>query len=764
MGTGNRRTGRTQRDLIVIFITSVAVFLCAAFFDLFEMTHVWLKQAEEWFPQFDEIIIVFVVLTFAFAIFSVRRWQELTIEVAERARAEQKLMEIRDTLEAQVVARTAELQMSNELLNTRIVEQAQVEEQLRESEKRYRQIVNDAGDIIYRTDAQGVFTFVNPTVQRVLKYNSTEIIGKHFLTLIRQDRRHHAQRFYAKQFLQKTPSTYYEFPVAASDGSEVWMGQSVQLIMEGTQVIGFHAIARDITERLTAQEATRRAQEYRDLFRLANDPILIIDPDGEIVIDVNEKACQTYGIARQSFIGLSMRQLSHDPIGGERHLTAVLASQGNWEFETVQIRADGIPLYFLVHSAIIEYHGRKAILSINRDITERKQAEEALRQSEERLFHSQRMEAVGRLAGGVAHDFNNLLTAISGYSDLTLMQLQANDPLRPYIEEIKKAGERAAALTRQLLAFSRKQVLQPKVMNLNTLIQDIGKMLPRLIGEDIELHTELTADIWNIKADRGQIEQVIMNLVVNARDAMPDGGKLTLRTANVLPDEVEPDVLPGAYVMLAVIDTGTGISEETKPKIFEPFFTTKEPGKGTGLGLATVYGIVRQSGGHILVYSHIGQGTTFKIYLPQISDKVEVTGRETKSLERVQGGETILLVEDEDMVREIALKTLEMMGYKVLKARNGDEAILVFEQHKENIQLLLTDVVMPGMNGRVLADRLSAARPEMEILFMSGYTDDAIIRKGALEKGTNFLGKPFTPDQLTCKVREVLDRGRSILK
>jgi two-component system, cell cycle sensor histidine kinase and response regulator CckA len=387
-----------------------------------------------------------------------------------------------------------------------------------------------------------------------------------------------------------------------------------------------------------------------------------------------------------------------------------------------------------------------------------------LRQSEERLFHSQRMEAVGRLAGGVAHDFNNLLTAISGYSDLTLMQLQANDPLRPYIEEIKKAGERAAALTRQLLAFSRKQVLQPKVMNLNTLIQDIGKMLPRLIGEDIELHTELAADIWNIRADRGQIEQVILNLVVNARDAMPDGGKLTLQTANLLPDEVEPDVLPGAYVMLAVIDTGTGISEETKPKIFEPFFTTKEPGKGTGLGLATVYGIVRQSGGHILLYSHIGQGTTFKIYLPQISDKIEITDRETKSLERVQGGETILLVEDEDMVREIALKTLEMMGYKVLKACNGDEAILVFEQYKENIQLLLTDVVMPGMNGRVLADRLSAARPEMEILFMSGYTDDAIIRKGALEKGTNFLGKPFTPDQLTCKVREVLDRGRSIMK
>jgi two-component system, cell cycle sensor histidine kinase and response regulator CckA len=768
MVNGNRRTGRMRRDLIVIFIVTVGAFVCAAFFDLFEILQDWVKQTERWFPQFDEIFVVFMVLTFAFALLSARRWRELTVEVAERERAEQKLLEIRGNLEAEVTARTTELQATNDLLKARIVEQAQVEEQLRESEKRYRQIVNDAGDIIYRTDAQGVFTFVNPTVQKVLKYDSAEIIGKHFSTLIRPDHRQQALRFYAKQFLQKIPSTYYEFPVYANDGAEVWMGQSVQLILEGAQVIGFHAIARDITERLLAQEATRRAEEYRDLFRLANDPILIIDPDGEIVIDVNEKACQTYGIARQSFIGLSMRDLSQDPIGGERHLKAVLASQGNWEFETVQIRADGMPLHLLIHSAIIEYQGRKAILSINRDITERKVAEEALRQSEERLFHSQRMEAVGRLAGGIAHDFNNLLTAIGGYSGLTLMHLAANDPLRPYIEEIKKAGNRAASLTRQLLAFSRKQVLKPKVINLNTLIQDICKMLPRLIGEDIDLHTEFATDLWNVKADPAQIEQVLINLAVNARDALPDGGKLILQTVNVFLDEGEQreplEALPGAYVMLAVIDTGTGISEETKTKIFEPFFTTKEPGKGTGLGLATVYGIVKQSGGHILVCSQVGQGTTFKIYLPRVSEEVELVVPDKLIRKDIKGGETILLVEDEDIVREITFRTLAIEGYQVLKARNGDEALLICEQYKENIHLLLTDVVMPGISGQVLADQISTARPAIGILFMSGYTDDAIVHKGVLMEGTNFLGKPFAPEQLARKVREVLDQTRDAYK
>jgi two-component system, cell cycle sensor histidine kinase and response regulator CckA len=761
MVNGNHGTGKTQRDLMVIFIVTVGAFICASLFDLFEIIYIWLKQAEGWFPQLDEIIIVFVVLTFALAFFAIRRWQELKIAVAERQRTEQKLLEVKDTLEAQVAARTAQLQATNQQLETRLAEHAQIEKQLRDSENRYRQMVNDAGDIIYRTDARGIFSFINPTVTKLLKYDSAEIIGTHFLTLIRPDHRYQAQRFYLKQFLHKTPSTYYEFPVFNKDGAEVWLGQSVQLITEGEQITGFHAIARDITERLMAEEATRSAEEYRNLFRLANDPILIIDPEGEIVIDVNEKACETYGIGRSSFIGLSMIELSRDSARGEQQLQALLANEGNREFETVQMRADGMPLHLLVHSAIIEYQGRKAILSINRDITKRKLAEEALRQSEERLFQSQRIEAVGRLAGGIAHDFNNLLTVINGYSYLTLTHRSLNEQLRPNVEQIKKAGERAASLTRQLLAFSRKQVLQPKVIDLNTLIQDTGKMLSCLIGEDIELHTELASEIGNIKADRGQIEQVIVNLVVNARDAMPGGGKLTIQTASVLPGEGEPEASPGPYIMLAISDTGAGISEETRPKIFEPFFTTKEAGKGTGLGLATVYGIIKQSGGHILVSSTVGQGTIFKIYLPQVSDEAELLVIDTPIKEKAQAGETILLVEDEDIVREITLRTLEIMGYKVLKACNGGQALQVCAEYKEDIHLLLTDVVMPGINGRVLADQLSITRPQMRILFMSGYTDDATLHKGVLQKGTNFLGKPFTPESLTRKVREVLELAKT---
>lgn len=766
MGNGSRKAGRTQKDLLVIFIVAVGTFVCAAYFDLFEIIHVWLKRADILFPQFDELMIVLVVLTVAFGYFSVRRWRELKTEMAERESTERKLLEVRDSLEAQVAARTAELQAANDLLESRLIEQAQVEDQLRESEKRYRQIVNDAGDIIYQTDAQGLFTFVNHTAKRVLKYDSAEMVGKHFLTLIHPDYRSQVEQFYEQQSLNRTPGTYYEFPVMARDGAKVWIGQSVQLITEGQQITGFHAIARDITERLVAEEATRKGEEYRNLFRLANDPILIIDPNGEIIMDVNEKACEIYRIERQVFIGASLRNMSQDPVRGDRQLQALLANESNGEFETVQFRADGFPLHFHVRSAIIEYQGRKAILCINRDITERKKTEEALRQSEERLFQSQRMEAIGRLAGGVAHDFNNLLTAIGGYCNLTLMKLGLNDPLRLNIEEIKKAGNRAASLTRQLLAFSRRQVLQPKVINLNMLIQDIGNMLLRLIGEDIDLSTELGTDIWNIRADRGQIEQVIVNMVVNARDAMPDGGKLTLQTANVLLGEKEPcappEASPGRYVLLTLSDTGIGMNEDTKLKIFDPFFTTKEAGKGTGLGMAMVYGIVKQSGGHIMVSSVIGQGTTFKVYLPQVADHVEGIAMDVIRAEESRGRETILLVEDEKIVLEITLKMLELMGYKVLKAQSGEEALQVFEQYKETIHLLLTDVVMPGISGRVLADQAAKARPEMEILFMSGYTDDAIVHKGILEEETNFLGKPFTPEQLTRKVREVLDQTRSM--
>jgi two-component system, cell cycle sensor histidine kinase and response regulator CckA len=383
------------------------------------------------------------------------------------------------------------------------------------------------------------------------------------------------------------------------------------------------------------------------------------------------------------------------------------------------------------------------------------------REKEEQLRQSQKMEAVGQLAGGIAHDFNNLLTVISGYSQLSLRRLDPEEMLYRNTLEIKKAGERAAGLTRQLLAFSRKQVLQPKILNLNDVINDTNKMLGRLIGEDIEVGLFLKPGLWKVTADPGQIDQVLLNLAVNARDAMPGGGKLTIKTANVEMDselaQEYVSVQSGPHVMMTVSDTGCGMDEATQQRIFDPFFTTKEVGKGTGLGLSTVYGIVKQSGGFISVQSEIGKGTTFKLYLPRVDDAVDEEASREPQPESLKGVETILLVEDEDVVRKMLQEILEREGYKVITASNGLEALPVYERHEGTIHLVITDVVMPGMSGPQLVERLAGKSSESKVLYMSGYTDNAIVFHGVLEPGVNFLQKPFTPDALLSKVREVLD-------
>jgi len=371
------------------------------------------------------------------------------------------------------------------------------------------------------------------------------------------------------------------------------------------------------------------------------------------------------------------------------------------------------------------------------------------------------MEAVGRLAGGVAHDFNNLLTAIFGYSDLLAEELPADHPGREDLQEIRTAASRASALTRQLLAFSRQQVLQPIVLNLNDVVENIEKMLHRLLGEDVALEAHLAKDLGNVKADSGQLEQVMMNLAVNARDAMPTGGKLTIETANTDLDasyaEQHQPVIPGSYVMLAVSDTGTGMDEVTKTRAFEPFFTTKEPGQGTGLGLATVYGIVKQSGGYVWVYSEPGEGTAFKIYLPRVDAPVEPVGRTPEPAVSVVGTETVLVAEDDELLRPLARELLGKLGYRVLEAKDSAEALAVARAHKGDIHLLVSDVVMPGGGGFQLAQQLVTERPRLKVLYMSGYTDEAVVRHGLLERGLNYLQKPFTPAVLARRVRDVLD-------
>ncbi|TET83507.1 MAG: PAS domain S-box protein, partial [Desulfobacteraceae bacterium] len=537
--------------------------------------------------------------------------------------------------------------------------------------------------------------------------------------------------------------------------------KAIGLFKEVGDDIAFALHGIEMEEAQSRTEEALRASEkrYRTLFEDSIAAIVITSREGKL-LDVNQAALDLLGYTKVEITGMNFRELYVDPSNGERFQQQIDQKGSVANFEVKLRKKDGTELdsLFTVNTkraddgSIVGYQG------FIRDITGQKKLEAQFRQA-------QKMEAIGTLAGGVAHDFNNILTTIIGNAGLALMGVGKNDILREEIEEIKIAGERAASLTRQLLAFSRKQVIRPMILNFNELLKDVDKMLGRLIGEDVELLTIPGPELWQVEADPGQVEQVIINLVINAKDAMPKGGKLTVETANVDLDgnyfrkHGIKEKQPGTYVMLAVSDTGIGMDKETLEHIFEPFFTTKEIGKGTGLGLSTVYGIVKQNNGFIWAYSEPGHGTTFKIYLPKAKGDVASEKKEQHPVTEIDGSEIVLIVEDDDSLRKLAQKALQQHGYSVLEAENGEDALRVSEEHGGSIDLMITDVVMPKMSGKETAERLQPLYPQMKVIYMSGYTDDAIVHHGVLAPGLNFFEKPFTPEGLARKVREVLDRG-----
>ena len=515
-------------------------------------------------------------------------------------------------------------------------------------------------------------------------------------------------------------------------------------------------VEQAVRKQRLAQALLDSEERYRFVTENIADAVFLLELDGRIALG-NRRAETITGYPQAELVGRSLFSLL--PEAGARDAQARLSDARAGAdvspfFEAELVRKDGTRVLLEVHvTSVLKGGYPVASLGVARDITERRNLEDQLRQA-------QKMEGIGRLAAGVAHDFNNLLTAIGGRCYLVLNRLTSENPIRREIEIIQGAAERAAKLTHQLLAFSRKQVLEPRVLDLNVTVTGIESLLRRMIREDIEIATALDPAAGRVKADAGQIEQVLLNLGVNAGDAMPQGGRLTLATGNVTLDaayaRTHAEVEPGPYVMLSVSDTGHGMTVEVQAHIFEPFFTTKEVGKGTGLGLATVYGIAKQSGGHITVYSEPGHGTVFKLYLPRVEEAPGTAEPEGPVEITRRGSETVLLVEDDEPLRTLAREILSIQGYTVLDATSPSEALRLADVHPGPIHLLLTDVVMPQMNGRQVADHLLAARPALKVLFMSGYTDAAIVQHGVLETGTHFLQKPFTPDGLSRKVREVL--------
>lgn len=626
------------------------------------------------------------------------------------------------------------------------------------AEDRFREMVEFLPVIVYETDSEGRLTFANRHAFSFFGYTAEDFNkGLNVLDMIVPEDRERAGGNFQKN-LRGEKTGEAEYQILKKDGRRFQGMIASAPIMKGDRPIGLRGVVTDITRLRKIEAGLRESEEkYRLVVEHANEAILVIQ--GGLIRFVNPKAVKIMHWDDQDLTPRPFLDFVH-PEDRETVLRRYQERLTGKPLPAVYsfrlIDHVGNTIWVEINAVQIAWEGEAAALIFLTDITEKKQLEL-------QFLQAQKMEAIGRLAGGVAHDFNNLLTSIVGHADLMLLELRPEDPLVGDIREIKKAADRAADLTRQLLAFSRKQILQPRIVNLNQVIADMKKMLRRLIGEDIELETNLAPDLGLVLVDPGQIDQVVMNLVVNARDALPRGGKLTISTAQA--EITAADVpryigsKPGSYVLLEVRDNGLGMSEEVQSHVFEPFFTTKELGKGTGLGLSTVYGIVKQSNGYIWVESALGEGTAFRIYLPRLEGQAVAESRPEKAASSCRGTETILLVEDNDLVRRLARSVLEQFGYRVLEARNGEEAYRLGRGYEERIDLLLTDVVMPGRSGQTLAGQIREMRPETEVLFMSGYSEESTLNQGTLRGGRHFLQKPFSPQELGQRVRKLLDES-----
>jgi PAS domain S-box-containing protein len=635
---------------------------------------------------------------------------------------------------------------------------------LHDLSSRHAAILAAIPDIVAEVDARKVYVWMNPAG---LEFFGDDAIGKDASSFI-EGSAEFEYRAVQPLFEGSEETIFLESWQRRKDGERrllAWWCRALK--DEAGQVVGALSTARDVTARRSMEEALRESEQTAHaFFENAAQGIVSIDIAGRI-LSINTMAAKLFGYEKEELAGKPIESLLPESLAGTHR------THRNGYFEQPHSRPMGLGVDLAARrkdgstfpvevslSHISTKSGPVAVAFVN-DITERKRAEHERERLERGLEHATKMEAVGRLAGGIAHDFNNLLTALSGFAEIVLDELPETHPLYEGARETFKTCQRSTSLVRRLLALSRRQVLQPEVLDLNAKVSEVEKMLKSVLGEDIELTARLDPELGFAKLDHSQIEQVILNLVVNARDAMPGGGAITISTANVDIDAAHSDRLvalkPGPYVLMSVSDTGHGMSKETLEHIFEPFFTTKEKGKGTGLGLASVYGIVNQSDGYIWAYSEPGQGATFEIYLPRVDRGGSREGATAPPARERKGSETVLVVEDENTVRLVAAGNLRRAGYLVLAAADADEALRIAAAHPDPIHLILTDVLMPRMNGPALVTRIKQTRPAIRTLFMSGHADDALLHHGVVEEGAYFLEKPFTRDQLTRRVREALD-------